>query len=186
MNIYAINNESSIREYHFYQIGLLWYVKTEAYNLRATNMQNLRISTIFFTLFFLIGCGPSEEEIRQTQEASVLSEWNASLARFKEYEEDEDRKSFTDKLEFYMTSDGRGITFRESNFESIGFLGFTIFDPGVPDYIRERIANTAPIDGNQKAQYDNVEINWSVDRVPSSYGPRFNEVTLYVNLRLID
>ena len=76
--------------------------------------------------------------------------------------------------------------FRESNFEQIGFIMFTLLDLGVPDYIVERIRNTAPIDGNQKEQYENVEINWSVSRSSSSFGAMFNEVSLYLTLRLID
>jgi hypothetical protein len=149
-------------------------------------MKKLQISSIFLALFLLIGCGPSAEEIRQTQEASVLSEWNGSLAKFKAYKEDEEQKALTDQVEFYMTSDGRGIIFRESNFEQIGFIMFTLLDLGVPDYIVERIRNTAPIDGNQKEQYENVEINWSVSRSSSSFGAMFNEVSLYLTLRLID
>jgi len=147
-------------------------------------MQNLKISAIIFTAFFLFGCGPSEEEIRQQKEASVISTWNAALDSYKSYQADEDLKFLTEGVsQFYMTSDGRGIVFRESQFEMIGLIGFNTFYFGIPDYIREQIANTAPIDGNQKARYDNVEINWSVDRSGST---SIKTIKIYISLRLID
>lgn len=152
-------------------------------------MKKLTISgsVIFFTLFFLIGCeppGPTEEEIRQEKEASVLSTWNSVLDNYKSYQEDENLKFLTEGItQFNMTNDGRGIIFRESQFEMLGLIGFNTFYFGIPDYIREQIANTAPIDGNQKARYDNVEINWSVDRTGSSYS---KTIKIYMSLRLID
>ena len=147
-------------------------------------MQNLKIPAIIFTAFFLFGCGPSEEEIRQQKEASVISTWNAALDSYKSYQADEDLKFLTEGVsQFYMTSDGRGIVFRESQFEMIGLIGFNTFYFGIPDYIREQIANTAPIDGNQKARYDNVEINWSVDRSGST---SIKTIKIYISLRLID
>ena len=117
-------------------------------------MKNLQLSAIFLSLFFLIGCGPSEEEIRQEQQASILYWWNDSVNTYKEYQEDEERKAITESIsDFYITDDGRGIIFRESNFEMIGFVGLSFFSPSlrIPDFIFEQISNTAPIDGNQKA-----------------------------------
>ena len=154
-------------------------------------MKNLQLSAIFLSLFFLIGCGPSEEEIRQEQQASILYWWNDSVNTYKEYQEDEELKVITEGIsDFYITDDGRGIIFRESNFEMIGFVGLSFFSPTlrIPDFIFEQISNTAPIDGNQKAQYDNVEINWSVGRRgdPDGLGSMFDTVSIYISLRLID
>ena len=158
-------------------------------------MQNLKIPAIIFTALFLFSCGPSEEEVRLEKEAaaeevrlqkeaSVISQWNNALDQFKGYQEDEDLVYITEGVgEFYMTSDGRGIVFRESQYEMIGFIAFNVLTLGIPDYIREQIANTAPIDGNQKARYDNVEINWSVDRT-TSYS--VSTIKIYLSLRLID
>ena len=65
-------------------------------------------------------------------------------------------------------------------------MGLTAFGSAVraleiPDYIMERISNTRPMDGNQKESYDNVEINWSVDRTNPG---QFSKIEIYMNLRL--
>jgi hypothetical protein len=149
-----------------------------------TYMKNIQISAIFLTLFFLIGCepaGPSEQEIRLEKEAAVLSIWNDALDEYKK----EESGVLDGVTEFYMTDDGRGIILRTSEYEMMNMIGFRILSMSlkIPDYIEEQIFNTAPIDGNQKAKYENVEINWSIDRSSQSFS---DTVSVFVSLRLID
>lgn len=146
---------------------------------------SIRHLTIFLTVFILVGCGPSAEEIKEQEKQATLAQWTFAENMFKTMKENEDTKSMLQDVEMYITSDGKGIVFRESQYEMIGLIGFQIFYPelGIPDYIIERISNTAPIDGNQKDSYDNVEINWSINRTSLA---SISTLKIYINLRLVD
>ena len=132
-----------------------------------------RLLTILLPIVFLIGCGPSAEEIKKQENQATIEKWTTAVDGF----------VFKELAEFYMTSDGKGVVFRESQFEGIGLtaFGFAVHALEIPDYIMERISNTAPRDGNQKDSYDNVEINWSVDRKDPG---QVSEIEIYMNLRL--
>ena len=133
----------------------------------------IRLLTIFFPILFLIGCGPSAEEIKKQENQATIEKWTNAVDWF----------VYKELAEFYMTSDGKGVVFRESQFESGGLIAFgpAVRALEIPDYIMERISNTAPMDGNQKDSYDNVEINWSVDRTNPG---QFSKIEIYMNLRL--
>jgi hypothetical protein len=133
----------------------------------------IRLLTILFPILFLIGCGPSAEEIKKQENQATIEKWTTAVDGF----------VLKEIAEFYMTSDGKGVVFRESQFESIGLtaFGLAVRRLEIPDYIMERISNTAPVDGNQKDSYDNVEINWSVDRTDPG---QFSKIEIYMNLRL--
>lgn len=133
----------------------------------------IRLLTILLPILFLIGCGPSAEEIKKQENQATIEKWTTAVDGF----------GLKELAEFYMTSDGKGVVFRESQYESIGLTAFgsAVRALEIPDYIRERISNTAPRDGNQKDSYDNVEINWSVDRTDPG---QFSKIEIYMNLRL--
>ena len=133
----------------------------------------IRLLTILLPILLLIGCGPSAEEIKKQENQATIEKWTKEVDGFEEKR----------LAEFYMTSDGKGVVFRESQYESIGLSGFqtAVVALAIPDYIIERISNTAPRDGNQKDSYDNVEINWSIDRTGSG---QYSKVEIYMNLRL--
>ena len=132
-----------------------------------------RLLTILLPIVFLIGCGPSAEETKKQENQATIEKWTTAVDEF----------VLKEIAEFYMTSDGKGVVFREKNYEQIGLPGFgeAVVALEIPDYIIERISNTAPMDGNQKDSYDNVEINWSVDRKDPG---QFSEIEIYMNLRL--
>jgi hypothetical protein len=46
------------------------------------------------------------------------------------------------------------------------------------------MANTAPIDGNQKEEFDNIQINWSIDRESGMGGDMFRMISIYISLSL--
>ena len=133
----------------------------------------IRLLTILFPILFLIGCGPSAEEIKKQENQATIEKWTTAVDGF----------VLKELAEFYMTSDGKGVVFRESQYESMGLTAFgsAVRALEIPDYIMERISNTAPVDGNQKDSYDNVEINWSVDRTDPG---QFSKIEIYMNLRL--
>jgi hypothetical protein len=133
----------------------------------------IRLLTILLPILFLIGCGPSAEEIKKQENQATIEKWTTAADGF----------ALKSLAEFYMTSDGKGVVFRESQFESIGLtaFGMAVVALEIPDYIMERISNTAPRDGNQKDSYDNVEINWSIDRTDPG---QFSKIEIYMNLRL--
>ena len=110
-------------------------------------------------------------------EAAAIA--GADLVKFQTFNADRLLVSSAMKADYQLETTSK----RESQYEMIGLIGFNTFYFGIPDYIREQIANTAPIDGNQKARYDNVEINWSVDRSGST---SIKTIKIYISLRLID
>ena len=136
---------------------------------------SIRLLSILLPVLFLVGCGPSAEEIKEQENQATIEKWTAAV----------DGSPAKEFAEFYITSDGKGVVFRESRFESIGLFGLQIAINAlaIPDYIIERISNTSPSDGNQKDSYDNVEINWSIDRTGSG---QLTKVELFINLRLAD
>ncbi len=144
-----------------------------------------RLLTILLPVLILVGCGPSAEEIKEQEKQATIAQWTLAVNSYETMKEDEDMKTMLEDVDMYITSDGKGVVFRESQYEMIGLIGFQLFysQLGIPDYIIERISNTAPIDGNQKDSYDNVEINWSIDR--TSYAS-ISTLKIYINLRLVD
>ena len=144
-----------------------------------------RLLTILLPVLILAGCGPSAEEIKEQEKQATLAQWTLAVNSFETMKEDENTKEMFADVEMYITSDEKGVVFRESQYEMIGLIGFQLLysQLGIPDYIIERISNTAPIDGNQKDSYDNVEINWSIDRTSFA---GFSTLKIYINLRLVD
>jgi len=132
-----------------------------------------RLLIILLPIVFLIGCGPSAEEIKKQENQATIEKWTTAVDEF----------AYKSLVDFYMTTDGKGVVFREKIYEQIGLTGFgeAVVALEIPDYIIERISNTAPRDGNQKDSYDNVEINWSIDRTGSG---QFSKIEIYMNLRL--
>ncbi len=139
---------------------------------------SIRFLTILLSVLIFVGCGPSGP----SENEKTIAKWTSAVSYY------ETLKADLPDVEMYITSDGKGVVFRESQFEQIGLIGFQILYPelGIPDYIIERISNTAPIDGNQRDSYDNVKINWSIDRSNAGGGSYFDEVQIYVNLRIAD
>ena len=169
-------------------------------------MKSLKILLIISTTFFLISCGPSEEEMRekikleQFQAAEiikqeelqakkeldkkVLANWQITVDTYQAMKAE--KNSMVESVQIYITDDQKGLVYRESQYEMLGLVGLQIFDLNIPDYIAERIANTAPIDGNQKEEFDNIEINWSIDRKSGMGGDMFREISIYISLSLKD
>ena len=173
----------------------------------------MKLLTILLASVIIAGCGPSEEEIReqirleqeqirleqeqererirleQEQEREkkiqeILNGWKAVVETYEATKESEEWKSLLSDSQMYITDDGKGLVFRESQFEMMGLIAYSMFVGDlIPDYIQERISNTAPIDGNQKEQFDNIEVNWSVDRSGSS---SLKTLKIYINLQLVE
>tara|TARA_B100001540_G_scaffold272904_1_gene257472 strand:+ start:783 stop:1295 length:513 start_codon:yes stop_codon:yes gene_type:complete len=165
-----------------------------------------KLLTILLSSIIIAGCGPSEEEIReqirleqeqererirleQEQEREkkiqeTLNGWKAVVETYDALKESGEYESLIEGSQMYITDDGKGLVFRESQYEMLGLIAYSMFIGDlIPDYIQERISNTAPIDGNQKEQFDNVEVNWSIDRSGSS---SLGRIEIYINLRLVD
>ena len=140
----------------------------------------IRFPILLFSILILIGCGPSGPSANE----KTIAKWTSAVSYY------ETMKDTLPGVEMYITSDGKGVVLKESQYEQIGLVGFQLLYPelGIPDYIIERISNTAPIDGNQNDSYDNVKIYWSIDRsnATPSLGSFYSEVQVYVNLRLAD
>ena len=100
-----------------------------------------------------------EKKIQET-----LNGWKAVVETYDALKESGEYESLIEGSQMYITDDGKGLVFRESQYEMLGLIAYSMFIGDlIPDYIQERISNTAPIDGNQKEQFDNVEVNWSID-----------------------
>ena len=84
----------------------------------------------------------------------------------------------------YITEDNRGIVVRytELNFADRPKEAVTFMSEGlnIPDYIKEKILNTAPIDGTQEDRFDNLSITWDTD---SDYDA--GTIEIFIMLRLI-
>ena len=148
---------------------------------------SVRLLTILLPVLILVGCGPSAEEIKEQEKQATLAQWTSAVNSLEELKGYENTKEIFAGVEMYITSDGKGVVFRETQYSYSFFGGAGLRwlhrEFGIPDYIIERISNTAPTDGNQKDSYDNVEINWSIEI--RDYA-RFSVKETYIDLRVVD
>lgn len=128
------------------------------------------------------------ENKKRKQEEKLLDDWNSivEMVRQKKLPDGTDVGTLMDGTSARMTNNGRGIFFKDKQFEMLGLIGFKAFEEklGIPDYILEDISSTRPINGRQEKQYENVIINWSVDRESAGGSLKYLEIS--VSLRIAD
>ena len=129
-------------------------------------------------LFLLVACGPSDEEILKEKEEQIVNSWREFLFDKEAY------KSGGATISGYITEDNRGIVVRytELNFADRPKKAIISMSEGlnIPDYIKEKILRTTPIDGRQEDQFDNLSITWAID---PDYG--LGTIEIFIMLRLI-
>ena len=129
-------------------------------------------------LFLLVACGPSDEEILKEKEEQIVNSWREFLFDKEAY------KSGGATISGYITEDNRGIVVRytELNFADRPKKAIISMSEGlnIPDYIKEKILRTTPIDGRQEDQFDNLSITWAID-------PDYDlgTIEIFIMLRLI-
>ena len=141
-------------------------------------------------LFLLVACGPSDEEILKEKEEQIVNSWREFLFDKEAY------KSGGATISGYITEDNSGIVVRytESNCTSVDWDKKRCSHDGttkkaiismseglnIPDYIKEKILRTTPIDGRQEDQFDNLSITWAID-------PDYDlgTIEIFIMLRLI-
>ena len=125
---------------------------------------------------------------KKKQEKQTIDNWLEVVDGVKNGKsiDGEDIASLIENTTAKMSNDGRGIMFRDQQMEVMGLLGFQFFVAklGIPDYILEDISNTAPINGRQEKEYDNIIINWSISR--SDLSSPFPTLHISLTLRLKD
>ena len=125
---------------------------------------------------------------KKKQEKQTIDNWLEVVDGVKNGKsiDGEDIASLIEDTTAKMSNDGRGIMFRDQQMEVMGLLGFQFFVAklGIPDYILEDISNTAPINGRQEKEYDNIIINWSISR--SDLSSPFPTLHISLTLRLKD
>ena len=129
-------------------------------------------------LFLLVACGPSDEEILKEKEEQIVNSWREFLFDKEAY------KSGGATISGYITEDNSGIVVRytESNYDGATKKAIISMSKGlnIPDYIKEKILRTTPIDGRQEDQFDNLSITWAID-------PDYDlgTIEIFIMLRLI-
>jgi len=129
-------------------------------------------------LFLLVACGPSDEEILKEKEEQIVNSWREFLFDKEAY------KSGGATISGYITEDNSGIVVRytESNYDGVTKKAIISMSEGlnIPDYIKEKILRTTPIDGRQEDQFDNLSITWAID-------PDYDlgTIEIFIMLRLI-
>jgi len=148
----------------------------------------IRLFILIPILLILAGCGPSgpsEEEILKGKEEQIVNSWREFLLD-REFLYNSVKQYPADKtlISGYITEDNRGIVVRytELNFADRPKEAVTFMSEGlnIPDYIKEKILNTAPIDGTQEDRFDNLSITWDTD---SDYDA--GTIEIFIMLRLI-
>lgn len=126
-----------------------------------------------------------EQRAREERAQQVLDNWTERVNSYTTMKNDEQTSELFPDTELYITADQQSLIFNETSYALLGLVAFPVLDYlGIPEYIVEKISQTAPIDGIQQDQFENIRVEWRVSRESGRYSGT-GKISLYVGQRIL-